>query len=96
MIETRVAKLFKNGASQAVRLPLSFRFEGDEVYITRDEATGDVVLSNRPGAKTWGEFFNLMQEVEVPADFMASRPLNALPQERGIFDDDASVPGQAD
>jgi len=36
MLETRVAKLFKNGASQAVRLPADFRFEGEEVYITRD------------------------------------------------------------
>jgi antitoxin VapB len=96
MIETRVAKLFKNGASQAVRLPSDFRFEGDEVYITRDEATGDVVLSNRPGARAWGEFFELLREVDVPADFMAARPLNVLPQERGIFDDKASVPGQAD
>ncbi len=95
MIETRVAKLFKNGASQAVRLPSDFRFESDEVYITRDDATGDVVLSNRPGARTWGEFFELLQEVEVPADFMVARPLNVLPQERGIFDE-AAVPGQAD
>ena len=27
------AKLFKNGRSQAVRLPKEFRFEGDEVYV---------------------------------------------------------------
>lgn len=90
MIETRVAKLFKNGASQAVRLPLEFRFEGEEVYVTRDDATGDVVLSNRPGAKTWNEFFELLHEVDVPADFMSERPLNVLPQERGIFDDEIS------
>jgi antitoxin VapB len=29
------AKLFKNGQSQAVRLPKEFRFEGDEVIIKR-------------------------------------------------------------
>ena len=34
MKETRPAKLFKNGASQAVRLPVEFRFDGDEVYVT--------------------------------------------------------------
>jgi antitoxin VapB len=28
-----IAKLFKNGHSQAVRLPKAYRFEGDEVYI---------------------------------------------------------------
>ena len=31
----KMAKLFSNGRSQAVRLPKEFRFEGDEVYIKR-------------------------------------------------------------
>jgi len=29
------AKLFKNGKSQAVRLPKQFKFQGTEVYIKR-------------------------------------------------------------
>ncbi len=29
------AKLFTNGRSQAVRIPLKYRFEGDKVYIKR-------------------------------------------------------------
>ncbi len=29
------AKLFKNGQSQAVRLPKAYRFEGEEVYVKR-------------------------------------------------------------
>ena len=29
------AKLFKNGKSQAVRLPKEFKFEGNEVYIKK-------------------------------------------------------------
>jgi antitoxin VapB len=90
MIEMRVAKLFKNGASQAVRLPAEFRFEGDEVYASRDDATGDVVLSNRPGAKTWNEFFELLHSFaasgEVAADFMSERPLNVMPSAQGVFD----------
>ena len=36
------AKLFKNGRSQAVRLPKEFRFEGDEVSIRRVD--GGVLL----------------------------------------------------
>lgn len=88
MIETRIAKLFKNGASQAVRLPAEFRFEGEEVYVTRDDATGDVVLSNRPGAKTWSDFFELLRSVDVAADFLAERPLNVASRERGVFDDE--------
>ena len=42
---SHIAKLFKNGRSQAVRLPAEFRFEEDEVYIRRDPVSGDVVLS---------------------------------------------------
>ena len=43
----QTAKLFKNGRSQAVRLPAEFRFEGDEVLIRRDPVTGDIILSPR-------------------------------------------------
>ena len=32
---SKTAKLFRNGRSQAVRLPREFRFEGDEVLIRR-------------------------------------------------------------
>lgn len=88
MPSTMTAKLFKNGASQAVRLPAEFRFKGNEVYATRDEATGDVLLSTRPGTKTWNEFFAAMQLIDVPDDFMADRPMNTPPVERGAFHDD--------
>ncbi|MBN8765495.1 MAG: AbrB/MazE/SpoVT family DNA-binding domain-containing protein [Thiobacillus sp.] len=43
----QTAKLFKNGRSQAVRLPAEYRFEGDEVLIRRDPLTGDIILSPR-------------------------------------------------
>jgi antitoxin VapB len=35
MPETGIAKLFRNGRSQAVRLPREFRFEGTEVRVRR-------------------------------------------------------------
>jgi antitoxin VapB len=35
MPETRIARLFRNGRSQAVRLPHEFRFAGDRVRIRR-------------------------------------------------------------
>lgn len=85
MYQTRVAKLFKNGASQAVRLPAEFRFEGSEVFVTRDEVTGDLVLSNRPGAKVWRDFFELMRSIDVPDEFMSDRPMNAPPRDRDLF-----------
>ena len=88
MPDTRVAKLFKNGASQAVRLPAEFRFEGGEVFATRDEITGDVLLSNRPGAKAWASFFETIRAIDVPSEFMADRPLNLPPVDRELFKQD--------
>jgi antitoxin VapB len=46
MLQT--AKVFATGRSQAVRLPLEFRFDVAEVFIRRDPNTGDVVLSKKP------------------------------------------------
>ena len=89
MSVTHTAKLFKNGASQAVRLPAEFRFEGSEVYIYRDEKTQDVILSKRPGAKVWREFFDFMRTVDVPEDFMKDRPMNRIPtRDRTLFSEE--------
>ena len=44
----KTAKIFATGRSQAVRLPLEFRFDVAEVFIRQDPNTGDVVLSRKP------------------------------------------------
>ena len=67
----RTAKLFHNGRSQAVRLPSEYRFQGSEVFIRRDPASGDVILSRRP--ESWQDFFELADTIEVPERFMAER-----------------------
>ncbi|MDP2870113.1 antitoxin [Methyloversatilis sp.] len=63
------AKLFKNGRSQAVRLPAEFRFEGDEVCIRRDPETGDVILS--PYRRTFSDWLALRDALiaEAPQEF---------------------------
>lgn len=82
----KTAKLFVNGGSQAVRLPAEFRFEeSEEVYIRRDQVTGEIILSPKAGSPTWAEFFALRDQVEVPADFMAERPLNEPQSPRDPF-----------
>jgi len=67
---TRTAKLFRNGRSQAVRLPSDYRFEGSEVFVRRDPATGDVILSRRP--ESWEDFFELMRASTCPRIFWLS------------------------
>lgn len=68
----KTATLFMNGRSQAVRLPAEFRFEGKQVYVSRDPRTGNVILSAHPPTRTWQEFMALrdglgeLPEVELP------------------------------
>jgi len=78
----RTAKLFRNGRSLAVRLPVEFRFEGAEVFIRRDSRTGDVILSRRP--ESWTSFFELADQAGVPGDFLSDRG-DVKPQERDLF-----------
>jgi antitoxin VapB len=66
-MQPKIAKVFKNGRSQAVRLPKEFRFEDDEVLIRKKG--NDVILSPRP--RSWDAFF---KETPLPSeDFMSSR-----------------------
>jgi antitoxin VapB len=82
MMMAHTAKLFRNGRSQAVRLPAEYRFEGSSVYIRRDPVSGDVILSRRP--ESWQEFFELMNSVEVPDNFLADRQ-DRPPQKWDLF-----------
>jgi antitoxin VapB len=87
-MSSKTAKLFVNGGSQAVRLPAEFRFKGSEVYIRRDQVSGEVILSPQPGSIAWNDFFALRDEAQPPADFMAQRPLNELLPIRDPFEDE--------
>ena len=48
----QTAKVFKNGRSQAIRLPKDFRVEADEVYLKKTP-TGFLVMTRDP----WEVFF---------------------------------------
>ena len=82
---TDTAKLFTTGRSQAVRLPMKYRFEGKEVYIHRNPATGDVVLSSRP--ESWDGFFALDASTAVPADYLSEADRRQGLQDRDPFDE---------
>lgn len=72
----RTAKLFKNGDSQAVRLPREFRFAGKEVLIKR---VGSAVVL-LPKAKSWDTLLESLQK--FPADFMSDREQPAEAERR--------------
>lgn len=62
----KVAKLFQNGQSQAVRLPKEFRFSGDEVYAKK---VGSVIMLY-PKDKEWEIFLEGLSEFSE--DFYAN------------------------
>ncbi|MFQ5743002.1 MAG: antitoxin [Acidobacteriota bacterium] len=72
----KTAKLFKNGQSQAVRLPKEFRFKGTEVYIKR--AGSAVVLL--PFEHPWETLVDSLSQFS--ADFMQEREQPTAGQER--------------
>jgi len=82
MPQTQTAKLFKNGRSQAVRLPKAFRFPGDEVRIRR--VKGGVLLEPiEADVKKW--LARLDKYRDLP--FMPEgRNQPKLPRGRKIFD----------
>ncbi len=68
----RVAKLFKNGRNQAVRLPVEFEFDTDRVYIRRDKE-GNVILSKYPAKPdSWGPLLQMIEQTQVPQDFLVA------------------------
>jgi antitoxin VapB len=72
----KTAKLFKNGDSQAVRLPKEFRFGGDEVLIKR---VGNAVVL-LPKAKSWDTLEQSLDK--FPADFMGAREQPTAAEQR--------------
>ena len=63
----KTAKLFKNGDSQAVRLPKEFRFQGTEVFLQR---MGNAVVL-LPKTKSWETLIGSL--AKFPSDFMSDR-----------------------
>lgn len=63
----KTAKLFKNGDSQAVRLPKEFRFDGSEVFIKR---VGSAVVL-LPRARSWDTLVESL--AKFPSDYLEER-----------------------
>lgn len=80
---TTIAKLFKNGRSQAVRLPREFRFEGDRVRVRR---VGRGVLVE-PIFTNISEWFAELDRLAVDP-FMPEGRQQPPPPVRAVFDDD--------
>lgn len=74
----KTAKLFRNGQSQAVRLPKEFRLEGKEVFIKKLGNTIVLIPKNHP----WELFLDSLKHFS--SDFMKDRN---QPSEQQIRED---------
>ncbi|MBF0501208.1 MAG: AbrB/MazE/SpoVT family DNA-binding domain-containing protein [Candidatus Riflebacteria bacterium] len=75
------AKLFKNGQSQAVRLPKEYRFSGDEVFIKRE---GNVILLI-PKDRIWEPFLEGLSEFS--SDVFDSPRDQECQEREGMFEE---------
>lgn len=91
MSMVKTAKVFRNGGSQAVRLPAEFRFDTDEIFVHRDEESGDLILSATPPEPTLKDYYELVGYLEEELEFMEDRPLNSKWPSRNPFLDDENV-----
>ncbi len=68
------AKVFITGNSQAVRLPKAFRLNTSEVWISRNEVTGEIILKPKDDdqrRRNLEELFRLIEEAPLPRDFLS-------------------------
>ncbi len=74
------AKLFRNGRSQAVRLPKDFRLPGTEVYVKR---VGNAIVLI-PVERSWDTLFDSLSKFSD--DFMADRNQPPMQDRAALFD----------
>ncbi len=74
------AKVFTTGNSQAVRLPKAFRVNAREMWITKNEVTGEIVLRPKDDdqrRRNLEALFKMIKEDPFTEDFIPERPVTA-------------------
>lgn len=69
------AKVFTNGHSQAIRLPKAFRVDVDEMWIVRNEVTGEITLKPKDSEtlrkRRLDALMAAIEENPLPDDFLS-------------------------
>ena len=63
---TRLAKVYQNGRSQAVRIPKEFRVDTTEVYM---EKVGETLVIRPKPQNRWDIFFRMLDETDTSGFF---------------------------
>jgi len=70
---TMTAKVFSTGNSQAVRLPKAFRVNVREMWIARNEHTGEITLSPKPDPDALQTFLRELRSLPASDAFVPPR-----------------------
>ena len=75
MADTGIAKIFKHGRSQAVRLPAAFRLPGDRVRVRRTE-TGILLEPLAADVDAWLAAINRLADVPFMPEGREQPPMS--------------------
>ena len=87
------AKVFTTGNSQAVRLPKAFRVNVAEMWISKNEVTGEISLKPKDEdqrQRNLAELFRMIKENPTTEDFIAPRNDAWAPDPFGDWDEPAA------
>jgi antitoxin VapB len=75
------ARVFMSGRSQAVRIPVEYRFTSIEVFIRRNPQNGEIILSEHPQHQSLTEIFAMIDAAGGAEELLRDRDTTS-PQER--------------
>lgn len=70
------AKVFTNGNSQAIRLPKAYRVDVSEMWISKNEVTGEIILKPKDDderLRKLNQLFKMIEENPITDDFLPPR-----------------------
>ncbi len=67
------AKVFTTGNSQAIRLPKAFRVNVAEMWISKNEVSGEITLKPKPDQDGLDAFFDQLSAMPATEEFLLPR-----------------------
>jgi antitoxin VapB len=93
------AKVFTNGNSQAIRLPKAFRVDVDEMWIARNEVTGEITLKPKDTQtlrqRRLDTLMAAIAENPLPDDFLSDASRQNKPPQNPFADWEAASAAKA-
>ena len=76
MMQSALAKVFTSGNSQAIRLPKAFRVNVSEMWISKNDVSGEITLKPKDDdqrQRNLAELFRMIREEPFSEDFIPPR-----------------------